>query len=289
MNKAVMEVINENNEDCAFIAVDKDGYYLSAIGGNNYIESSFNIALNGKRAIASTAKPLLYYDAILHGYANIKLMSSPTSFKINNKTYTFKNFGSIYENRLITMEEALAVSDNMYALRMQVLLGLNGVSRTLKAFGIEDKESLNQALGTTEMSLKQLLSFYYAFNYDGLKTSFKAIKKIVINNQTKYINYPEYKQVLNKKACNILKSKLGAMFNTYNLIQKPTGTRIKDKLKIKIKGKSGLDDYNSYMIGFSDDYVLGAWTGFKEMKLLTNVNAKIAPKLMVLNAINSLY
>lgn len=79
------------------------------------------------------------------------------------------------------------------------------------------------------------------------------------------------------------------MFNTYNLIQKPTGTRIKDKLKIKIKGKSGLDDYNSYMIGFSDDYVLGAWTGFKEMKLLTNVNAKIAPKLMVLNAINSLY
>lgn len=289
MNKAVMEVINENDEDCAFIAVDKDGYYLSAIGGNNYIESSFNIALNGKRAIASTAKPLLYYDAILHGYGNIKLMSSPTSFKINNKTYTFKNFGSIYENRLITMEEALAVSDNMYALRMQVLLGLNGVSRTLKAFGIEDKESLNQALGTTEMSLKQLLSFYYAFNYDGLKTSFKAIKKIVINNQTKYINHPEYKQVLNKKACNILKSKLSAMFNTYNLIQKPTGTRIKDKLKIKIKGKSGLDDYNSYMIGFSDDYVLGAWTGFKEMKLLTNVNAKIAPKLMVLNAINSLY
>lgn len=50
-----------------------------------------------------------------------------------------------------------------------------------------------------------------------------------------------------------------------------------------------MDDYNSYMIGFSDDYVLGAWTGFKEMKLLTNVNAKIAPKLMVLNAINSLY
>lgn len=289
LNQKVMEIMTENDEDSSFIGVDKEGYYVSCIGGNNYIESSFNIALNGKRAIASCAKPLLYYDAILHGYSNTKLMSSPTSFKTKDKTYSFKNFASIYENRLISMEEALSVSDNMYALKMHTLLKLKGISRTLKHFGITEKEDITQAIGTTEMSLSKLLNIYYTFNNNGLNTSFKAIKYIKINDQTKYINHQRYKQLLNEKTCKILKEKLGAMFNDYNTIQKPTGRLIKNKLNTSIRGKSGLDDYNSYMIGFNEEYTFGAWSGYKNMIELTDINGKIEPKLMVLNAFNSIY
>lgn len=290
LNQSVMEIMQELDEDSTFLAIDKEGFFISTIGGNNYIDSSFNVALNGKRAIASCAKPLLYYDAILHGYENLKLMSSPTTFKANGEISAYKNFGSIYENKLITMEEALAISDNMYALRMQALLQLKGVSRTLKCMGIDDGERLSQAIGTTEMSLKQLLQFYYGFAYDGKITSFTSIKRININNQTKYISHKDYKTIFNAAASNKLKDKLNAMFKDFpDLISKPTGSKIKNKLKVSIQGKSGLDDYNSYMIGFNDDYVMGAWTGFKDMTLLTNINAKIAPKLMVLNAINSLY
>lgn len=290
LNINILKKIVEYEENSSFICVDKDGYYLSTIGGNNYITSSFNNGINGKRAIASTVKPILYYYAILNGYANIKLISEKTTFKVNNTFYNIKNFNSIYENRYISMEEAISVSDNIYAIKLHLLLNMKGITNTLKLFNIVDEKSIYQAIGKTEMSLNQLINIYYTFNNDGLNTTFKAIKYVKINNKINYKNYQKKIQLLNKTSCNALKNMLSAMFKEQsNLKQTPTGLRIKNKLNTNIKGKSGLDDYNSYMIGFTEDYTFGAWTGFEDMKPLKNNNAKALPKNIIVSCVNSLY
>lgn len=290
LNTNVLKQSLQYDEQSSFICVDKDGYYLSTIGGNNYISSSFNIALYGSRAIASTVKPILYYYAILKGYSNIQLISEKTIFKLNNIYYDIKNFNSIYENRYINMNEALAVSDNMYAVKLHLLLNMKGITNTLKLFNINDDKNIYQAIGKTQMSLNQLVNIYYTFNNNGLNTSFSSIKQVLINNKVKYKNYKYKTQLLNKEACSTLSDKLSSMFE-YNskLKQTPTGLRIKDKLNKSIKGKSGLDDYNSYMIGFTDDYTFGAWCGYMDMTKLKNVNAKALPKDMILECVNSLY
>lgn len=291
LNQAVSNLFpNLDDETASFICVDKEGYYLSTIGGVNYSNSSFNIGLNGKRQIASTAKPLLYYDAILRGYKDKMFTSSITNFIINNNTYKFKNYGSIYENRPITMDEALAISDNMYALKMHVFLKLKGINRTLAKFNIKDEESIAQALGTTSMSLRSLLKIYYSFANEGKTTSFRAIDKVIINKKIVYKSHPEIIDLLDKEACNILKNKMHSMFlPNYNLKSTPTGLRIASKLKQKVYGKSGLDDYNSYMIGFTEDYLIGAWVGYNNNIELTNITSKSLPKIMLLEGINSLY
>lgn len=290
LNLNVLKQSLQHEEQSSFICVDKDGYYLSAIGGNNYITSSFNIGLYGLRAIASTVKPILYYYAILKGYSNIKLLSEKTTFKINNNYYNIKNFNSIYENRYINMTEALSVSDNIYAVKLHLLLNMKGITDTLKLFNITDEKSIFQAIGKTQMSLNQLINIYYTFNNNGLNTSFKSIKYVSINNKVKYRNYQNKTQLLDKSSCNILKEKLSSMFEENpNLKQTPTGLRIKNKLNVSIKGKSGLDDYNSYMIGFTDDYTFGAWSGYTNMELLKNNNAKALPKDIIVSCVNTLY
>ena len=40
---------------------------LALSGGNNYQDSQYNRALYAKRQMASTVKPLLYYDALANG------------------------------------------------------------------------------------------------------------------------------------------------------------------------------------------------------------------------------
>lgn len=291
LNKNVSNLFsNLSNENSSFICVNKEGYYLSVIGGVDYHKSSFNIGLKGKRQIASTAKPILYYDAILRGYKNKTFSSNNTKFIINGDTYRFKNYGSIYENREISMEEALATSDNMYALKMHIFLKMKGINRTLAKFNIKDNESVSQALGTTSMSLNTLLKIYYSFANEGKTTSFRAINKVIINKKNVYKSHPDITKLLDKDACNILKEKMHAMFlPNSNLKSKPTGLRIASKLEKKAYGKSGLDDYNSYMIGFTDDYLIGAWVGYNENIPLVNISSKALPKLMFLEGINSLY
>ncbi len=291
LNKNVSTTFtNLNNENASFICVDSEGYYMSTIGGVDYSKSSFNIGLKGKRQIASTVKPLLYYDAILRGYKDKKFVSNNTKFIINGDTYRFKNYGSIYENRAITMAEALATSDNMYALKMHLFLKMKGINRTLEKFKIKDNESISQALGTTAMSLNTLLKIYYSFANEGRTTIFRAIDEVIINKKTIYKSHPDISKLLDENACNILKEKMHAMFvPNYNLKASPTGLRISNKLKKKTYGKSGLDDFNSYMIGFTEDYLMGAWVGYTDNIELTNINSKALPKVMILEGINSLY
>ena len=56
---------------------------IALIGGKNYNDSQFNRATKAKRQVASTIKPLLYYQAIENGFkANTKFNSEKTTLYI---------------------------------------------------------------------------------------------------------------------------------------------------------------------------------------------------------------
>jgi membrane peptidoglycan carboxypeptidase len=59
-------------------------------------------------------------------------------------------------------------------------------------------------------------------------------------------------------------------------------------LKYKCYGKSGLTDYDSYMIGFTDDNIVGVWTGDINNKLLVDIHHKRLAKELFGNLINVL-
>ena len=268
----------------SIISTNLDGYITSCIGDKSYYSSSFNIAMNGNRDIGSTIKPLLYYEAIKCGFRNKKYYSEPYTFSYNNDEVSITNSSNNYYS-LIGMDKALAVSDNIYAIKTHLNLGMNTLVYHLKKYNISAKPIPSLALGSIGMSLKKLNDIYSQFFNNGIYTNSKFIKALTIQNKS--YNYTTKKMHINNPLiCNQIKSLLSNTFNPN--IPNATGKSISHLLNTKCYGKSGLTDYDSYMIGFNDENLVSVWCGDINNEKLNNSNYKKLPKELFYKTINCL-
>ncbi len=131
---------DESDIQIGFIAMDpKNGYVKALVGGRNYTESPFNRAIQAIRQPGSTIKPLLYYAALEQGFTPAtQMLSELTTFRFDNNQpeYTPHNFNNQYAEGPITMAQALALSDNVYAVKTHLFLGEKTLVETAKRFGI---------------------------------------------------------------------------------------------------------------------------------------------------------
>ena len=279
------ESINSSlDTNYAILAIDKDGYISTCIGDKSYYKSAFNIAINGNRDIGSTIKPLLYYEAIRCNMDNITFNSSPYTFKYKNENITISNNSNLYFNN-INMYEALAVSDNIYATKMHLKLGMNTLVNHLKKYNIEAKPYPSLALGSIGMSLKKLASIYYQFFQKGYYVNPTFIKEISLNTKIYKIT-PSKVRLLKAEICEEVKKLLYAPFDIN--IDHATCKNLNKDLKTKCYGKSGSTDYDSYMVGFNDSYLVITWCGDINNALLLDYQYKSLAKKLFVNTINTL-
>ena len=80
-------------------------------------------------------------------------MSTPTTFQIDAQNeYAPTNYNELYPNREISMINAIAMPDNIYAVKTHLFLGMDTLDNALKAFGIENSQAVpSLALGTVDM------------------------------------------------------------------------------------------------------------------------------------------
>lgn len=272
------EVVNEYQEELKnlelslMIMKTANPGVLSIYGGKNYTNSPYNRVLYSKRQIGSTVKPLLYYLALLNGFNPLtKLMSERTIFNIKGYgRYAPSNYGNIYPNRKITMLEAIATSDNIYAVKTMLYLGSKLLNDTLSMF-CEVKEPLpSLALGTSEMTLLELTNMYHAFASLGKKYTPSFISKIEnFKGQTLYKSSNNGYRVLSHDHLLVLASSLLAPYdkNAYKNI-KPT--MLSFPIRYRYATKTGSTKSDNYVIGYNPNYVIAVWTGDDEGKEIEN-------------------
>lgn len=285
-NSTLNDSIPLNNScDIGIYALDNKGYILSSIGGNSYKE--FNPTTMGKRDIGSTIKPLIYYLLLKNGYNEYKtIISSPLTINFKNNTYEIHNYNNIYPSTPINMIEALATSDNIYAYNAYKIVGYNALNTLFKAFNLKATNSIYLPLGNTPMSLKDITTIYNTIANKGVYYPNRTIKKIYSNNKLIYKYYPKNNNKLNSNICIKLAN---IMTNTFNpKIKRATGLVIAPSIKYPLAGKSGLTDYDSYMIGFNPKYTVGVWSGFIDNTPLTISEDKRLSKTIFLVAFNTL-
>ncbi len=270
----------------AYMVMDKSGFILSIAGNKNYYESSYNIATNGHRDIGSTIKPILYYEALKCGFdPNTTFYSAPYTFSYQKEKVTIKNNASIYPYQEINMYQALATSDNIYAIKMHQRLGFKTLANYFKAYNIEANPLPSLALGSIGMSLSELTQLYSQFFTEGTYLKSRYIESVMVgdkklyqaNIKNKTIGIPDYYQQI--------KSLMTGLFNPS--IPHATAGSIGPYLKTKCYGKSGLTDYDSYMMGFNEDILIGVWSGYLDNTKLTNSHHKRLPKEIFLKLMNS--
>jgi membrane peptidoglycan carboxypeptidase len=112
----------------------------------------------------------------------------------------------------------------------------------------------------------------------------KFIKKIEIDDKTKHLTNIDKKMYGKQTPYIQIKNMLGNTFNT--LIPHATCTNIAYRLKTKCYAKTGSTDYDSYIVGFNEDILVGVWAGHLDNQKLTNTNTKKIPKEIFIDYIN---
>ncbi|WP_235988922.1 transglycosylase domain-containing protein [Aquibacillus kalidii] len=269
--KTVKETIDPSSEiQVGAIAMDpKTGAITSLIGGKNYKTSQFNRAVQAKRMPGSTFKPFLYYAALENGYtATTPLMSKPTNFQLaDGKVYQPSNYNGYYADKPITLAQALALSDNIYAVKTNLYLDPKTLVNTAHRFGIDSELPAvpSLALGTASVSVEEMVSGYSMIANGGSSVEAHTIKKITdLKGNIIYEREKEKgKKVLDTKSTFILSNLMTGMFDeSLNGYMRVTGASIADDLSRTYAGKSGTTQSDNWMIGFSPDLVTGVWTGY---------------------------
>ena len=160
----------------ALVAMTPDGTVRALIGGKSYAESQFNRAIAAKRQPGSAFKPFVYLTALEHGLTPDTVREDAP---IAVKGWKPENFEHQYFGP-VTLTQALANSLNTVSVRLTLEVGPAAVIRTAYRLGIDSKLEQNAsiALGTSEVSLIELVSAYAPFANGGLAVAPHVVERV---------------------------------------------------------------------------------------------------------------
>jgi penicillin-binding protein 1A len=240
----------------ALVAMSPDGAVRAMVGGRNYAESQYNRAVTAKRQPGSAFKPFVYLTAIEAGLTPETIrQDAPLDVKgWKPENYSHEYFGAV------TLTQALAMSLNTVAVRLGLEVGARNVVRTAHRLGISSKLDANAsiALGTSEVSLTELVGAYTPFANGGLGVAPHVVTRIRTAEGKVLYTRPadQLGQVIDPR--NV------AAMNTMMQETLLSGTAHKAELPgWMAAGKTGTsqDFRDAWFIGFTGRLVTGVWLG----------------------------
>ncbi len=269
----------------------KTGYVKAMVGGRDFSESQFNRAVHSRRQPGSAFKPFIYAAALEKGYTpSTILMDSPVEYSDYDGGYYWapKNYDKNFMGP-ITFRNALAHSRNVVTVKILEDIGIGHALKFFKKMGIESpiKRDLSIALGTSGVSMLELISSFAVFANGGERIQPIFIKKIVtmkgevLEESTPFIEYEEPEEEGDEaeevapsppKPLPVLREQVLSPQNAFiithlleGVVQHGTGQRAK-VLGRPIAGKTGTSsDYaDAWFIGYTPSLLAGVWVGFDD-------------------------
>ena len=262
---------NKANDDIqvASVIVDPNTGAIKALtGGMDYAKSQYNRALKSKRQVGSTMKPFLYYAALENNMTmSSTFRSEETTFNLSNgKTYTPGNAGNLYASKEITMAAALALSDNIYAIKTNLFLGIDKMIEVAKRTGIKTNldEVASLPLGTSEINILDYATGYTTFASGGFKKDLYFIEKIEDLDGNILYEHESYDNlVINPNYTYILNEMMNTTTNdAYVDYTTPTALNIASSLTHKYALKTGSTNTDYWIVGYNKDALVMMWMGY---------------------------
>ncbi|MFD0050816.1 transglycosylase domain-containing protein [Actinomycetes bacterium NPDC127524] len=277
--KSFSDIISsESNVQAALVAMNpKTGAVTALAGGRDYDKSPFNRATQAIRQPGSTIKPILYYSALEKGFTpSTTLKSEATTFKYDGgqSTYTPHNYNSQYANGDITMAQAIALSDNIFAVKTNLFLGEKSLVQNIRKFGLTTKmhASPSLALGTSGVRVIEMVNAYSLLANGGKHVTPIFIKRV--ENQKGDVIFEQkndHEQLLDRNKAFVMTEMLTGVFDKkLNGYTKVTGSTIAPELTRPYAGKSGSTTTDSWMIGYAPQQAAGVWVGYDQAKKMEN-------------------
>lgn len=296
-NNILNNKVDDELQVASVIVDPKTGAVKALTGGMNYAKSQYNRALKSKRQVGSTMKPFLYYAALENNMTmSSSFRSEETTFNLaSGKTYAPQNAGNIYASKEITMAAALALSDNIYAVKTNLFLGVDKMIDVAKRTGINANldEVASLPLGTSEINILDYASGYTTFASGGYQKELYFIEKIEdIDGNVLYEHEDKNRLVINPNYTYILNEMMTSTTNdAYVDYTTPTALNIASTLTHKYALKTGSTNTDYWIVGYNPDRLMMMWMGYdnnKEVNGNVRNNAKKIWALTIEESLNSI-
>ncbi len=244
------------NVQGALIAMTTDGAVKAMVGGRSYVSSEFNRATQAKRQPGSAFKPFVFLAALEAGKTPA---TKVVDAEVTYRGWTPANFSHKHEGEM-TMAEALAKSVNTVAVKLCLEVGPETVARAARRMGIvSDLAAVpSLALGTSEVTLSELVGAYVPFATGGRKAVAHGVTRVATIDG----------DVLYERSGSGLGSAISAdtagAMNRMLIKSIREGTGKAAALAGRPSaGKTGTsqDFKDAWFIGYTRQLVTGVWTG----------------------------
>lgn len=240
------------------------GHVKAMIGGRDARETQFNRAIQSRRQPGSAFKPVIYAAAIDMEYTPATMIiDSPIVFKDEemDSKWKPKNYGKKFYGPTL-FRTALAKSRNVVTIKILQDIGIDYAIDYARKLGIESNLSrdLSIALGSSGVSLLELVNAYAVFNNSGYLVSPVFIAKIIDRDgNVLEESVPTKEKAIEKTTAFIMTHLLEGV------VQNGTGWRAK-ALGRPTAGKTGTtnDLFDAWFLGYTPRYISGVWVGFDE-------------------------
>jgi penicillin-binding protein 1A len=240
----------------AIVVMTADGAIRALVGGKNYAESQYNRAVAAKRQPGSAFKPFVYLTALERGLTPDTVREDKP---ISVKGWKPENYSRDYHGP-VTLAQALALSLNTVSVRLTLEFGPVAVARTAHRLGIASKLEPNAslALGTSEVSLLELVSAYAPFANGGNAVDTHVVQRVRTRDGKVLFAHPA------QNLGRIIDARYVGMMNAMLRETLISGTAQKAQLSgWPAAGKTGTsqDFRDAWFIGYTSHLVTGVWLG----------------------------
>lgn len=253
----------------ALICMESDNAHVRAmVGGRKFSESQFNRATQSRRQPGSAFKPVVYSAALDKGYTPATVIADTSVvFTDDERDFTWKpdNYDNTFHGFTL-LRDGLIHSRNVVTVKIMQDIGVDYVIDYARKLGIESQldRNLSTALGSSGVSLLELVRAYGVFANQGIRQEPVFIRRIEDRNGNVIYEAPEEKEsVIDKSTAYIITHLLE------KVVTEGTGWRIK-ALKRPVAGKTGTTNnlYDAWFMGYTPRFVTGVWVGHDQEKSL---------------------
>jgi penicillin-binding protein 1A len=246
----------------AFFAEDPaTGAIRAVVGSRDFALSEYNRAMQARRQVGSTLKPLIYAAAFAERNYNPGSTIDATPFDLKLATIP----PSDGDRHIIRVNDAVVQSDNYAARRMGEVVGFQllndyahrcGVTTDIPAFP-------SSYLGACNISLNELTGIYATFANGGVFTRQHLVLRVLDDRDRVLYQYePQGQRVFTPQVARQVTGML------QNVLDFGTGEPVRSEygFHAPAAGKTGTtNDYkDTWFEGFTTNLAAGVWIGYDQ-------------------------
>jgi penicillin-binding protein 1A len=256
----------------ALVAIDpRDGRVLAMVGGRNFRENQFNLAVQARRQPGSAFKPFVLAAALEQGISPAtRFVSDKVSIPLGDRYWVVENYDDLYLGST-DLATATTHSDNAVYAQLTRLVGPAAVKRVAARLGVTTplRNYYSIGLGAQAVSPLELARTYSAFANGGYRfdtQKFGNRPRAVVSIDARS-GRPIDRRALMPRAVQKLRPQTAAWVNALlqDVVERGTGTAaaLPDR---PVAGKTGTtENYgDAWFVGYTPQLVVAVWVGYRK-------------------------